>query len=67
MMEPRLARSLRFVGISFEKVGPIVEYHGQRAPYYISRNLLMTGLTPGFKKILNNIDKKIISQFKIDQ
>jgi N-acyl amino acid synthase of PEP-CTERM/exosortase system len=67
MMEPRLARSLRFVGISFEKVGPIVEYHGQRAPYYISRNLLMTGLTPGFKKILNNIDKKIISQFKIGQ
>ncbi|PKG92983.1 PEP-CTERM/exosortase system-associated acyltransferase [Paraglaciecola sp. MB-3u-78] len=67
MMEPRLARSLRFVGIPFEKVGPVVEYHGQRAPYYISRNLLMTGLTPGFKKMLYNIDKKITCQFKINQ
>jgi N-acyl amino acid synthase of PEP-CTERM/exosortase system len=63
MMEPRLARSLRFVGISFEKVGPVVEYHGQRAPYYISRELLMNGLTPGFKKMLNSIDKKISNQF----
>lgn len=64
MMEPRLARSLRFVGIPFEKVGPVVEYHGQRAPYYISRHLLMNGLTPGFKKMLKNIDKKVTSQFR---
>ena len=64
MMEPRLARSLRFIGIPFEKVGPVVEYHGQRAPYYISRHLLMNGLTPGFKKMLSNIDKIIINQFK---
>ena len=64
MMEPRLARSLRFVGIKFDQVGPIVDYHGKRAPYYISRQLLMAGLTPGFQKILQNIDKKIDIQFR---
>jgi N-acyl amino acid synthase of PEP-CTERM/exosortase system len=64
MMEPRLARSLRFVGIQFDKVGPVVDYHGRRAPYYISRELLMAGLSPGFQKMLKNIDKKIENQFR---
>ncbi|MFT4937525.1 MAG: N-acyl amino acid synthase of PEP-CTERM/exosortase system [Paraglaciecola sp.] len=64
MMEPRLARSLRFVGIPFKQVGPVVEYHGQRAPYYISRELLMNGLSPGFKTMLSGIEKEISIQFK---
>ena len=64
MMEPRLARSLRFVGIPFQQVGPVVEYHGKRAPYYISRKLLMEGLSPGFKKMLHHIEKRIEIQFK---
>jgi N-acyl amino acid synthase of PEP-CTERM/exosortase system len=64
MMEPRLARSLRFVGIPFEKIGPVVEYHGKRAPYYISRTLLMKSLSPGFKNMLSVIKKDISSQIK---
>ena len=64
MMEPRLARSLRFVGIPFQQVGPVVEYHGKRAPYYISRQLLMEGLSPGFKKMLQHIEKRVETQFK---
>lgn len=63
MMEPRLARSLKFVGIVFTKVGPVVEYHGKRAPYYINRKLLLSGLTPGFKSILNVIEKDVSDQF----
>lgn len=64
MMEPRLARSLRFVGIPFQKVGPIVDYHGRRAPYYISRELLMGGLSPGFKNMLSMIEHDINEQFR---
>lgn len=64
MMEPRLARSLRFVGIPFDKVGPVVEYHGQRAPYYISRELLMNGLSTGFKSMLTMIENDVNKQFK---
>lgn len=64
MMEPRLARSLRFVGIPFEKIGPVVEYHGKRAPYYISRTQLMNSLSPGFKNMLNTIKIDITSQIK---
>ncbi|MEP0355652.1 MAG: PEP-CTERM/exosortase system-associated acyltransferase [Paraglaciecola sp.] len=63
MMEPRLARSLKFVGIVFTKVGPVVEYHGKRAPYYINRELLLSGLTPGFKSILSVIEQEVSNQF----
>jgi len=59
MMEPRLARSLRFIGISFLQVGPVVDYHGKRAPYYINRDVMLSSLTPGFKRMLKNIEKNL--------
>lgn len=59
MMEPRLARSMRFVGIQFEQIGPVIDYHGKRAPYYINPNLLLENLTPGFKIMLRDIKKSL--------
>ena len=55
MMEPRLARSMKFIGIKFEQIGPVVEYHGKRAPYYINKSLLQKSLRPGFAKMLSDI------------
>ena len=55
MMEPRLARSMSFLGIKFEQIGPVVDYHGQRAPYYINQELFMKNLSPGFKHLLKTI------------
>lgn len=62
MMEPRLARSMSFLGIKFHKIGPTVDYHGMRAPYYINPSLLMESLTPAFKKMLHDIQVSIESQ-----
>lgn len=59
MMEPRLARSMSFVGIQFEQIGPTVDYHGERAPYYINPPLLMKNLTPGFQVMLDNIRQSL--------
>ena len=59
MMEPRLARSMSFVGIKFHQLGPVVDYHGKRAPYYINPYLLMENLSPGFKNLLQNIEGAI--------
>jgi len=64
MMEPRLARSLSFVGIKFRQIGPVVEYHGQRAPYYISPQMLRESLPNGFSKLMENIDKELDEQFR---
>ncbi|GAB3001926.1 PEP-CTERM/exosortase system-associated acyltransferase [Psychrosphaera aestuarii] len=55
MMEPRLARSLKFVGIEFEQIGPVVDYHGKRAPYYIDPYSLHKTLSPGFQLLFKNI------------
>ncbi|WP_218312889.1 PEP-CTERM/exosortase system-associated acyltransferase [Alteromonas antoniana] len=59
MMEPRLARSMGFVGIKFEQIGPVIEYHGKRAPYYINQDLLYKTLTPGFKIMLKHIQQTV--------
>lgn len=58
MMEPRLARSMRFVGIEFQQIGPVVEYHGKRAPYYIDPFSLYETLSPGFKLLFSNIEQQ---------
>lgn len=62
MMEPRLARSMGYVGIKFKQIGPVVDYHGRRAPYYINSDLLMSTLTKGFKHMLENIKTSLYSQ-----
>ena len=59
MMEPRLARSLAFVGIKFTQIGPVVDYHGRRAPYHIDPRELANTLSPGFKRLFKNIRKQL--------
>jgi len=63
MVEPRLARSMRFVGLPFEQIGPVIDYHGKRAPYYIRPQAVPGKLNPAFKELLDNIDHEIILQY----
>lgn len=58
MMEPRLARSMKFVGINFQQIGPVVDYHGKRAPYHIDPHSLYKTLSPGFKVLFANIEQQ---------
>jgi len=64
MMEPRLARSMKFVGIKFHQLGEAIEYHGIRAPYYINSEIFMSHLSPGFKSLYHAIEKDIRQQLK---
>lgn len=64
MMEPRLARSMKFVGINFVQLGKAIDYHGLRAPYYINPSIFMENLSPGFKCLYKSIAKKISNQIK---
>ncbi|WP_412971974.1 PEP-CTERM/exosortase system-associated acyltransferase [Glaciecola sp. MF2-115] len=65
MMEPRLARSMGYVGIKFIQIGPVVDYHGKRAPYYINPSLLVSTLSKGFKCMLENI-RECMNEQKIN-
>lgn len=59
MMEPRLARSLDFVGIHFTQIGPVIDYHGQRAAYYVDARALRKELSLGYKKFLQMIEREL--------
>lgn len=56
MMEPRLARHLRLVGIQFQQVGKVIDYHGPRAPFYITRSGLLDKLRPELRDLLEAIE-----------
>lgn len=64
MMEPRLARSMKFIGITFQQLGAPVDYHGLRAPYYINAEIFMNNLSPGFKSLYKAIEKDVCVQLK---
>ncbi|AWL11669.1 hypothetical protein HMF8227_01188 [Saliniradius amylolyticus] len=67
MMEPRLARSMNFVGIRFQQVGPVTEYHGKRAPYYIEPEQGLDELNTGFQLLYDRIDQDLAAQVKLLQ
>lgn len=62
MMEPRLARSMKFVGIKFQQLGEPIDYHGLRAPYYITPAEFYSNLSPGFKNLYKAIEHDICEQ-----
>jgi N-acyl amino acid synthase of PEP-CTERM/exosortase system len=55
LMEPRLARRLRFYGIRFDRVGELIEHRGQRAVHFISRDGLLNHLLPHIGGLLEAI------------
>lgn len=59
MMEPRLARHLRYYGIRFKQVGDVIDYHGKRGPFYITRDDLLTNLSPEMRGLLDAIQEDL--------
>jgi N-acyl amino acid synthase of PEP-CTERM/exosortase system len=62
MMEPRLARSMKFVGIKFQQLGEPIDYHGLRAPYYINPEMFLSNLSPGFQNLYKIIGHDVSEQ-----
>ncbi len=60
MMEPKLARRLRILGIHFNKLGHEVEFHGARAAYQLSADEFMRQVSPG----LGRFQRRIMSALK---
>ena len=60
MMEPRLSRYLRQVGLEFEQAGEEVDYHGKRAAFYITKEGLK--LNGDMAALLDYITNEIKAQ-----
>lgn len=59
MIEPKFVPSLARVGLHFEQMGEVIEYHGQRAPFYITPESLNKYLKPELKPLYYLIIKQV--------
>ena len=55
MMEPRLARLLNSCGIKFTQVGEVIDYHGRRGPFCITREELLQNLQADSEQLLQSL------------
>ncbi len=59
MMEPRLARHLARFGICFIQLGEVIEYHGERAMFYIDYPTLFDNLKPEFELFYRFVEEQL--------
>jgi N-acyl amino acid synthase of PEP-CTERM/exosortase system len=57
MMEPFLPRLLKRSGINFTKVGHDIDYHGLRAPYFVTTPEVKSNVVPELKELYDAIQE----------
>nr|WP_067297933.1 PEP-CTERM/exosortase system-associated acyltransferase [Marinobacterium profundum] len=62
MMEPKLAKGLSRVGIQFQQAGEPIDYHGLRAPYCISPEMLLSNMIPPVREMFDAISNELAEQ-----
>lgn len=63
MMEPFLPRLLARSGLLFEKAGKDIDYHGTRAPYYITADSAFKNMRPELRELFDAIHETITQEF----
>lgn len=64
MMEPFLPRLLARSGLLFERAGQDIDYHGIRAPYFITAQSALQNMRPELKELFDAIHERITVEFK---
>jgi N-acyl amino acid synthase of PEP-CTERM/exosortase system len=59
MMEPRLARHMRYFGINFVKAGDIIDHHGMRGPFFITKESLYRDIKPELSELLSMVGRQL--------
>jgi N-acyl amino acid synthase of PEP-CTERM/exosortase system len=59
MMEPRLARHMRYFGINFVKAGDVIDHHGMRGPFYITKESLYRDIKPEIAELLAMVGRQV--------
>ena len=63
MMEPFLPRLLRRSGIEFQRAGADIDYHGLRAPYFITTESAVNNMRADLKELYQEIYKSVSRDF----
>lgn len=61
MVEPRLAKSMAYIGIKLVKIGDEFNYVGRRAPYYINNKDFIRHLSPAFNTMMKSFQETLAS------
>jgi N-acyl amino acid synthase of PEP-CTERM/exosortase system len=61
MIEPRLARHMRYFGINFVQAGDVVDYHGKRGPFYITTKSLHRDIKPEIDELLTIVGRQLVN------
>ncbi len=61
MMEANLPRLLRQSGIEVQKVGDIIDYHGQRAAYFTTTQSALSGMRGDLRSLYEAIEGRVAS------
>jgi N-acyl amino acid synthase of PEP-CTERM/exosortase system len=64
MMEPFLTRMLARSGIHFRRVGGDVDYHGIRAPYFITTQSALDSMTPDTRLMYRSIIADLQTEYE---
>jgi len=59
MMELRLAKHLSRFGICFIQLGEVIDYHGQRALFYIDDHILIENFKPELEEFYQFVDSQL--------
>lgn len=66
MMEPFLPRLLKRSGINFTKVGEDIDYHGLRAPYFVTTEAVKNGVVEQLAELYKEIHELLKSDHQPD-
>ncbi|OQW79250.1 MAG: PEP-CTERM/exosortase system-associated acyltransferase [Proteobacteria bacterium ST_bin11] len=61
MMEPFLPRLMHRSGIDFQRVGKDIDYHGIRAPYFITTQAVLKNMHPDLLELYSWIKRSIVN------
>ncbi len=64
MMEPFLPRLLKRSGILFQRAGQDIEYHGRRAPFFITTASALEKMRPDLRELYDDIHARIKADFQ---
>jgi len=62
MMEPFLPRMLKRSGIVCQQIGKEIDYHGIRAPYFITAKTTLEGMRPEYQELYKRIYQQMKTQ-----
>lgn len=63
MMEPFLPRLMKRSGIAFEQSGKTIQYHGERALYYIKTQSAIDNMVPELKELYEAIHQQVAKDY----